>query len=146
MAERRVANKPVSKETPSAKSGSTKVEGMENIEVIKKSPEERLDGIEKYIIAIDPIVRACVDIDNIKTQITLMNDEITRLSGLHVRTANFLDKKLAEIETNIVTLAQVTQNLKNDYKDLLSDTDLEESPASDELFEDEPETPQPDKS
>jgi hypothetical protein len=85
--ERRVINKP--KDKPIDVEVST-----ENITIKVPTAEERITAIETYLTSADPYIRSTEQIDEIKKQIVLLNEEITRIAGVQARANNYLDNKL----------------------------------------------------
>lgn len=132
MAERRIINK--------AKEKAPEVDvSTENITI--KEPtvptiEERIASIETYLASADPYIRAIPQIDEIKKQLALFNEEITRIAGVQSRANAYLDGKLSQIDQTIEAIVTIVKKHDDDYKELMSDIE------PDDLYEEEP-TPAP---
>lgn len=112
----------------------------ENITVKVPTIEERIAGIEAYIGSADPYIRSIVEIQEIKKQLALFNDEITRIAGVQSRANSYLDGKLAQIDQTLEAIVTIVKKHDEDYKELMSDVD----PDITDLYEDETEvTPTP---
>lgn len=113
----------------------------ENITVKVPTIEERIAGIEAYIGSADPYIRSIVEIQEIKKQLALFNDEITRIAGVQSRANSYLDGKLAQIDQTLEAIVTIVKKHDEDYKELMSDVD----PDITDLYEDESEviTPTP---
>jgi hypothetical protein len=131
MVERRIINKMKQPEVDV---------NTENITVKVPTIEERIAGIEAYIGSADPYIRSIVEIQEIKKQLALFNDEITRIAGVQSRANSYLDGKLAQIDQTLEAIVTIVKKHDEDYKELMSDVD----PDITDLYEDETEvTPTP---
>ena len=131
MVERRIINKTKQPEVDVS---------TENITVKVPTIEERIAGIESYIGSADPYIRSIVEIQEIKKQLALFNDEITRIAGVQSRSNSYLDGKLAQIDQALEAIVTIVKKHDEDYKELMSDID----PDITDLYEDETEiTPTP---
>jgi len=123
--ERRVINKP--KDKPIDVEVST-----ENITIKVPTAEERITAIETYLTSADPYIRSTEQIDEIKKQIVLLNEEITRIAGVQARANNYLDNKLSQIDETLSAIVTIVKKHDDDYKELMTDID----DPLDELTED----------
>jgi len=131
MVERRIINKMKQPEVDV---------NTENITVKVPTIEERIAGIEAYIGSADPYIRSIVEIQEIKKQLALFNDEITRIAGVQSRANSYLDGKLAQIDQTLEAIVTIVKKHDEDYKELMSDID----PDITDLYEAEYEvTPTP---
>jgi hypothetical protein len=145
MVDRRVVNKPRDTEK------RPDVQGSENI-VAKEQPrtiEDRVASIEKYIHAIDPVVRDCIGIADFKLQITQLhtqlNDELSRVTGVQVRSNNYIEKKFTEIDQALGAIINAVKELQTNYNDLFSDEDLKALDEESGIDKDNPDLFEEDK-
>lgn len=125
--ERRIVNKP-------------KVEPIKDVEVSTenitiKAPtaEDRIASIEAYLASADPYIRSAAQIEELKKQMVLFNEEITRLAGVQARANNYLDGKLAQIDQTIGSIIVIVKKHDDDYKELMSDIDMNEETTEEPL-------------
>lgn len=126
--ERRIINKP--KEKASEIDVST-----ENITIKEpKVPtiEERITSIETYLASADPYIRSVVQIEELKKQLAMFNEEITRISGVQTRANNYIEGKLGQIDQTLEAIVTIVKKHDDDYKELMSDIEPED------LYDEEP--------
>jgi hypothetical protein len=125
MGERRIVNKMNSK--PVDVDVST-----ENITVKVPTTEERIAAIENYIAAADPYIRSLGELQEIKRQLVLFNDEITRIAGVQSRANSYIDGKFSQIEETLNNVIMIVKKHDDDYRELMSDVE-----EPDTLYEEE---------
>jgi hypothetical protein len=130
MAERRIINK--MKEKPPEVDVSA--ENITIKEPVVPTLEERILAVETYLASADPYIRAVVQIDEIKKQLALFNDEITRVAGIQSRANSYLDGKLGQIDQTLEAIVTIVKKHDDDYRELMSDIEPED------LYEEEPVT------
>lgn len=124
--ERRIINKPKEKPVEDVEVST------ENITIKVPTAEERITAIETYLASADPYIRSTEQIDWIKKQIILLNEEITRIAGVQARANSFLDNKLSQIDQTLSAIVTIVKKHDDDYKELMTDID----DPLDELTED----------
>jgi len=140
MAERRIMNRPGEKVGAPAPAAAPAA-GAENISVKPKTMEERVQIIEEYAYGIDPVIRAILaEIGEIKNNIAILNEEITKIAGVQARSNSYIDGKFTEINNTFNALATVVKKVDDDYQTLFSEE--EGVDPDDELLEPEAE-PEP---
>jgi len=130
LTERRIINKPKEK----APVIDVSTENITIKEPVVPTIDERILAVETYLASADPYIRAIVQIEEIKKQLALFNDEITRISGIQTRANNYLDGKLSQIDQTLEAIVTIVKKHDDDYKELMSDIEPED------LYEEEPTT------
>lgn len=134
MNDRRVANK--QKEAPVDVS-------TENIK-IKDQPvqtiEQRVAAIESYIFSMDPYIKAVIsNATDMKNRMDSLDAEITRIAGIQARSNSYLDGKLAQIDETFNSLVIIVKKLDDDYKELMSDVEFQDTTDETSTEDDKPE-------
>jgi len=133
--DRRVANKP--KEVP-----ATDV-STENIKVKEKSvqtTEQKVAAMEAYIIAMDPYIKSAISsTSEIKNRLDTLDAEITRIAGVQSRSNSYLDGKLGQIDETFKSLVLIIKKLDDDYKELMSDVEFQDTTDETSTEDDTPE-------
>ena len=127
--ERRIVNKPIKKPIEDIDVNA------ENITVKVPTIEERVTAMESYLASADPYIRSTAQIENIKKQIAILNEEITRIAGVQSRANSYLDNKFTQIDGIISDIATIVKKHDDDYKELMSDI---EDTEEDQPVEDKP--------
>jgi hypothetical protein len=123
MAERRIINNKVKEKAPEVDVST------ENITIkapVVPTTEERIAAIETYLASADPYIRAIPQIDEIKKQLALFNEEITRIAGVQSRANAYLDGKLSQIDQTLEAIVTIVKKHDDDYKELMSDIEPED--------------------
>jgi peptidoglycan hydrolase CwlO-like protein len=126
---RRVANKP--KDTPI----DVNTENIKIKEIPVQTIEQKVAAIEAYIVGMDPYIKSTISsMTDVKNKIDVLDAEITRIAGVQSRANSYLDNKLNQIDKTFESLVIIVKKLDEDYKDLMSDVEYQDTP------DDKPET------
>jgi hypothetical protein len=95
----------------------------DNITVKVPTAEERIAAIETYIAAADPYIRSIGELQEIKKQLILFNEEITRIAGVQARANSYIDGKFSQIDETLNAVITIVKKHDDDYSELMSDVE-----------------------
>lgn len=113
----------------------------ENITIKKpvQTAEQRIQALESYIITMDPYIKGVVsEIPQLRDKLATLDGEITRLAGIQARANSYIDGQLKHIDETFNSLAIIIKKMDDEYKELMSDIDYQDTsdqPQSEEVAE-----------